>query len=119
MKREPKIFLQHIIESIGIIEKHLAGISMDNFLQNVTVQDAVVRRIEIIGEAIKNLPINFREQYPNVNWRGKAGMRDMVVHEYFGVDLNLVWKTTQELSNFKQEISKILDNLDGQETIKF
>lgn len=117
MKKDCKIFLAHIIESCRAIEKYTEGLSKENFQQNEEKQDAVIRRIEIIGEAVKNLPLDFRKQYPGTNWRGKAGMRDVLIHDYFGVDLNLVWGTIQELTAFKEGVVKILDELGGQEMI--
>lgn len=118
MKKEPKIFLQHIVESIQAIESYIKEMSKEKFLEDGKTQDAVIRKIEIIGEAVKNLPLTFRKKYSDINWRETAGMRDVVIHEYFGVDLNIVWKTaTKELPNFKERVLKILDELNGQNTL--
>lgn len=115
MKKEPRIFLQHIIESIEAIERYMKGVSKEKFCQNQQKQDAVVRRIEIIGEAVKNLPLNFRKKYPQVNWREAAGMRDVVVHEYFGVDISIVWRTIEkDLPIFKKQILEIIEKIGGQ-----
>ena len=118
MKKEPRIFLQHIVNSIEAIETYIKGVSKDEFYQSQQKQDAVVRRIEIIGEAVKNLPLNFTKKYPQVNWRESAGMRDVVVHEYFGVDLNIIWRTLgKDLPVFKEQILAIIEEIGGQKNL--
>lgn len=119
MKKEPAIFLRHIVLSCQAIEKYTQGLSKEDFQNDEKAQDAVMRRIEIIGEVVKNLPNDFRKQYPEIEWKKQAGMRDVLIHEYFGVDLNLVWQTAQDLLIFRQAIEKILENLGGQEVIDF
>jgi len=96
MKKDPKIFLSHILESIEEIEKNTHSLTENEFLTNTTIQDAVVRRLEIIGEAAKNLPKSFTEEHSNVEWRKIAGLRDVIVHTYFNLSLELVWKITQK-----------------------
>ncbi len=114
MKKDPKIFLLHIIESCQSIEKYITGVSKEDFEHNEEKQSAIIRKLEIIGEATKNLPANFRKQYPQVDWRGAAGMRDVLIHDYFGVDLKLTWRVAKELPIFKEQVKKILDELGGQ-----
>ena len=109
-KKDPKIFLEHILESIGEIEKNTKNISEDEFLNLVTIQDAVTRRLEIIGEAVKNLPISFRNKYPKIAWKKIAGMRDVLIHEYFGVDMDLVWKIAhKDILKLKKQIEEVRD----------
>lgn len=109
MEKNPKIFLAHILESIEGIEKHVKGISESDFKENLTVQDAVVRRIEIIGEAVKNLPSSFLEGNQEIPWKDIAGMRDKVIHEYFGVDFDIVWKVIKkDMPRLKEQIQKLL-----------
>ncbi len=91
MKKSEHIFLEHIMESIEDIEKFVKGLSKDYFLKNKEKQNAVVRSIEIIGEATKNLPLKFRKEHPEIPWAEIAGMRDRLIHHYFGVNLNRVW----------------------------
>lgn len=109
MKKDPKIFLKHILESIDEAENHIEGLTKDAFLKDLKTQDAVIRRVEIIGEAVKNLPSSFKKKYPEINWREMAGMRDVVIHQYFGVDLDTVWEVVKkDLPKLKKKISKLL-----------
>ncbi|MCG2689905.1 DUF86 domain-containing protein [Candidatus Parcubacteria bacterium] len=114
MKKDFKIFLAHIIESCNFVEKFIINVSKDEFKRNEEKQSAVIRKIEIIGEATKNLPLSFRKQHPQIDWKGAAGMRDVLIHDYFGVDLNLTWKVAQELASFKKQVEEVLDGLGGQ-----
>ena len=108
-KKDPKIFLKHILESVNEIERNIDGMSEVKFSESTTIQDAVVRRLEIIGEATKNLPISFREKYSKIPWKKMVGMRDVLIHGYFGVDMGLVWKITQkDIPKLKKEISQLL-----------
>lgn len=108
--KDSKIFLAHILESIGEIEKNIAGMTADQFLKSVTIQDAVNRRVEIIGEAVKNLPNSFKIKHKEIPWKQIAGMRDILIHEYFGVDNDLVWKiATKDIPKLKEQISEILE----------
>lgn len=112
MKKNPKIFLQHILESIGRIEDDLSGLSEEKFSKMATFQDAVVRRLEIIGEAVRNLPDSFRKEYPKIPWKKIAGMRDVLIHEYFGVDMSLVWKiANKEIPKLKKQIIALLEKI--------
>lgn len=109
MKKDVKIFLFHILESIERIENFAGGISMDEFLKSEIIQDAVIRRIEIIGEAVKNIPNSFKNKYPDIEWKKIAGTRDNLIHDYFGVDLKLTFKIVEkDLPELKKKISKIL-----------
>lgn len=77
MKKDFKIFLEHILESIAEIEKHTKNISSSEFLKTTLIQDAVMRRLEILGEAVKNLPAPFKNNYPYIPWQKIAGLRDV------------------------------------------
>jgi uncharacterized protein with HEPN domain len=111
--KDPRLFLEHIAESIDLIRDYIEGMSRAEFIAARQVQDAVLRRLEIIGEAVKNMPQNLREEYPAVPWRTMSGLRDVLIHAYFRVDLELVWKTIKvELPKFRNSISKILTDLE-------
>lgn len=109
MRKDPQVFLRHILESIDWIEKDTKDLSKEEFLQNVPIQDAVVRRLEIIGEAIRNLPSDFIETHETIPWQDIVGMRNKLIHKYFGVDLELVWNVIEkDLSPLKQQITEII-----------
>jgi uncharacterized protein with HEPN domain len=97
MKKDPAIFLHHILESINLIQTYLQGVTEEQFHTSTEKQDLVVRRLEIIGEAAKNLPAEFKKKYPNIPWKDMAGMRDIIAHQYFGINFNTVWDTVQNL----------------------
>jgi uncharacterized protein with HEPN domain len=112
--RDNLAYVRHIVESIEVIEGHLHGVTKENFWGSVLLQDAVIRRLEIIGEATKKISMSFRERYPELPWRQMAGMRDTLIHEYFGVDLNEVWNTIfKNLPELKTQLREILENVAG------
>lgn len=108
MKRN-SVYLQHIIDAIQAIEKFIKDISRDQFLEDDMVKSAVIRKIEIIGEAVKNISEEMKQDYPEIPWKNIAGMRDKLIHGYFGVDEERVWEVTQkDLLLLKEQISEIL-----------
>ena len=96
MKKEPIFFIQHITESIGNIESFMKNITKSSFLKNKEKQNEVLREIEIIGEAVKNLPLEFTVKYSHIEWNKIAGARDKIIHHYFGIDINIIWKMIKE-----------------------
>lgn len=108
MKKDYKVYFNHILEAMELIEEYIKGKNYDDFKNNRMMQDAVIREIEIIGEATKNLPLGFRNKYPEIPWRKMAGMRDKLIHGYFGVDLGAVWDTaTKDIPLLKKELFEL------------
>lgn len=111
MKKDPEVFLAHILESIQLIEEYSKNVTKAKFLNDRSTQDAIMRRLEIIGEAVKNLPAAYRAKHPSIPWKKISGMRDILIHEYFAVDLSLTWKVVKsELPIIKKKLSKILSS---------
>lgn len=107
--KDPKIFLVHIRESIQQIEAYVGGFSHGDFVRSLQVQDAVVRRLEIIGEATKNIPDDFKERYPDIPWKKIANMRNTLIHEYFSVDVEILWNLLDaDLKKFKEQVETLL-----------
>ena len=112
MKRD-EAYLKHILDAILNIEKFIEGVNKENFLGNVEKQYAVLRGLEIIGEATKNLSEELKKKHPNIPWKEIAGMRNKLIHQYFGVNLDLVWETIKtKLPELKNQISRILKEIE-------
>ncbi len=108
MKKDPLVYINHILESISAIEQYCSDISREEFLKNTQIQDAVCRRLEIIGEAANKLDTEFTDKYPDIPWFKIVAMRNILIHEYFVVDMERVYNTVQkDLSTLKQELSSI------------
>ena len=111
MKRNIVLFLEDILEAIRLMEEYTQDITFASFKKNVEKQDAIVRRIEIIGEATKNIPQSIRKKYTDVPWRDVAGMRDVLIHAYFGINVDKVWNVLKkDVPLLKKQIQKILEN---------
>lgn len=109
MKKDPQVFIKHILESIELIEEYAFKMTLQEFQKNRAIQDAIIRRLEIIGEAVKNLGMPFKAKHPEIPWKSIAGMRDILIHEYFDVDLSLTWSVvTRELPVIKNQLQEIL-----------
>ncbi|MBI5306009.1 DUF86 domain-containing protein [Candidatus Wolfebacteria bacterium] len=112
-KRNLEIFIKDILESIERIESYTRNKTEDEFFDNYEKQDAIMKRLEIIGEAIKHIPKKFKERYSEIPWKKIAGMRDVLIHEYFGIIMERVWDVAKnDIPKFKKQISELLKNLE-------
>lgn len=112
IKRDYKDFLMDISYSIELIEKFVAGFDFEKFKQDEKTKDAVVMRIGILGEAVNNLPKKFKKEHKEIPWQGVADMRNKLIHEYFGIDVEVVWAAIKEdIPDLKNKILKILKDL--------
>ena len=108
MKRDIGLFIEDIFKSIKNIEEFSKNLNKEKFSRNNLRQSAIIRQLEIIGEAVKNIPNSFRGKYPKIAWKDIAGFRDILSHAYFGVNLERVWNIIEnDLPKLKEEINKI------------
>jgi len=113
MSRSAKILLRDIVRAAELLEQYTSGLSLEEFTENQEKQDAVARRLEIIGEAVKGLPQDLRDRYSEVPWRDIAGARDILVHEYFRIDLDLAWDMVKtDIPALAEQIRRILEEVD-------
>ena len=112
MKKNQKILLSDIFGCIVLIEEYVEGLNKEEFLESLKVQDAVLRRLEIIGEAAKKISDDFKKDHSEIPWKNICGMRDIIAHDYFGVNLERAWNTIQkDLPDLKEKVSFILKTI--------
>ncbi|NUM80646.1 DUF86 domain-containing protein [bacterium] len=110
-KREVRLLLEDILEAINKIQDYTSAMSEDDFRSDSKTIDAVVRNLEIIGEAANNISKSYRDQHSNVEWNQIIGMRHRIIHEYFGVDENIIWFVVQnDLLRLQSDISRLLSD---------
>lgn len=109
-RRGVKLYLQDILDSINKITEYTQGLTYESFSKDEKTIDAVVRNLEIIGEAAKNVPSEVTGRYNDVNWEKMVSMRNKIMHEYFGIDVEILWQTIREnLPELKEQIQKLAD----------
>lgn len=110
------IFLSDIIEYAKLIEENIDEINKEQFIKDRNLIDATVRRLEVIGEAVKNIPDEFRKKHSDIPWSKIAGFRDIIIHAYFKIDLDLTWKIIKtDLPKLKKDIEKIVNFMQEEE----
>lgn len=103
------VYIKDIIDSMNLVEKYVEGLSYENFEENIAIQDSIMRRFEIIGEAVSRLTSEFKHQYPEIPWRSMIGLRNIIIHDYSSVNLKEVWRiSTVDILKTKIDIEKIL-----------
>jgi uncharacterized protein with HEPN domain len=111
-KRTHKMFIEDILEAMDKIACYIKGLSYEGFAKNAMAMDAVIRNLEIIGEASGNISQDVREKYPEILWKRMIGLRNIAIHEYFGVDFSIIWEIiTKNLPEMKPEIVTMLKDL--------
>ena len=106
-------YLKHILQECEFLIENSSSLNFEEFVNNPVLSRAFVRSLEVIGEAVKKLPVEIRYKYPEVPWKNIAGMRDVLIHDYFGIKYEIVWKTVKErIPELKKQIEEILSKED-------
>jgi len=112
--RDPKLYLKDILGALDAIEKFVGGADFETFKNDDMMSSAVIRKFEIVGEATKNISEEIKQKYPAIPWKSMAGMRDRLIHFYFGIKYELVWETIKkEIPKVKILVKRILDDLEA------
>ena len=113
IRREYRDYVQDILDSIADIDTFIGEMDIESFEKDRKTLNAVVRSIEVIGEAAKNIPVRLRNKYPDIPWKKMAGMRDKLIHEYFGIDNEILWMVArEEIPPLKSLLEKVLSDLE-------
>jgi uncharacterized protein with HEPN domain len=112
MKRDNSLYLNEILEQVGLIQNSFSNRSKEDLGRDLELRDATIRRIEIIGEAVKQVPKEIKLKYPNVEWKSIAGARDNIIHRYFNVDLEIIWNIVNlKIPELRKQIEEIIEDL--------
>jgi uncharacterized protein with HEPN domain len=112
MKKDDSVYLRHIIDAFLKIERYTDGVTHEEFLSNSLLQDGVIRQLEVMGEAARNLSEDLRNEYPTIPWRQMMSLRNRMIHAYFNVNLQIIWEIIQgDIPNLKQETKRVLEIL--------
>ena len=118
-RRDYIFFIEDILTCIEKIERYTSNVSFEEFCGNDMAVDAVIRNFEIIGEAVKKIPEEIKKNYADVEWKEAAGFRDVLIHDYFGIDLEAVWDTVRNnIPSFKKQVVKVLKSEKASEEVK-
>jgi len=110
--RSYKLYLKDILVAIKKINKYTASLTFERLKRDELLIDAIVRNLEIIGEASKNIPKGIREKHPDIEWKKVCGLRDILVHEYFGIDVQILWDIIKnKLPDLKKKITRVLKSV--------
>ena len=110
-KRDYLLFIEDVLTCIEKIERYTSNVSFGDFSGNDMAVDAVIRNFEIIGEAVKKIPEEIKTRYADVEWKEAAGFRDVLIHDYFGIDIEAVWDTVRNnIPPFKKQMLKVLES---------
>jgi len=113
--RDYNLYLDDIVEAAKRSEKYTKSLTLEELKKDTLILDGVVRNLEIIGEAAKNIPIQIKEKYPEIEWKKIAGLRDILAHGYFGIDVEVVWDIVKnKLPILKTQVNRILNKKTGQ-----
>jgi len=112
MAHDDLVYLRHILDAINIVEEYLHEVKEDQFNRTRLLQDGVIRQIEIVGEAVRHISQDIRRTYPEIPWQDVAGMRDKLIHDYFGVDFEMIWKVVKtELLPIREKLVQMKTGL--------
>lgn len=107
--KDDKVYIEHILEAIQAIESYKKGLNFESFLENKMASDAIIRELEIIGEASNRISEHFQKEHPDIPWRKIIGIRNTLIHEYFGINKKVVWDTCEnDLPKLKEFMRKLL-----------
>ena len=109
MPRDHNLYLKDMLEAIRKIENYSENITLDTLVEDELVQDAIIRNLEILGEAVKNIPEHVKNENPDIEWKKIAGLRDIITHAYFGIDVEIIWDVVEnKIPSLKKSLLEIL-----------